>query len=122
MVVFLNAIAPLSVVAKEFSASDELAAEALFGNRIIICTPIGFKYISIDELHNRQNKGEEEQQSQCMLCQINVSAAILAAVDLSSQFEIEFFNTTRQIYVTDFLQKPTILFNASNPRAPPPFL
>ena len=34
--VFLNGIAPLSVVAKEFYASDDATAESLFGDKIFI--------------------------------------------------------------------------------------
>ncbi|MDG1857948.1 MAG: hypothetical protein P8I94_02520, partial [Emcibacteraceae bacterium] len=49
--VILNAMAPLSVVAKEYFASDNASVEMLFGNKILICTPTGFKYISIDELN-----------------------------------------------------------------------
>jgi len=122
LAVFFNAIAPLAVVAKEFSASDNMSVESLFGDKILICTPSGFKYINIDELHENQNNGGNGQQSHCPLCQINAPAHILFAIDLTDSFEFEYRNPANQFYETKQSQKLKSLLSTAKPRAPPFFL
>ena len=118
-VVFLNAMAPLSVVAKDFSNSDDATAEALFGDKIVICTPTGFKYISVDELNDRQNNGSDNAQNHCPLCLIKISSFVLNAVDLDSSFDFEIINAEQKIFVADFSDKSANLISSTNPRAPP---
>lgn len=122
LAVFLNAIAPLSVVAKEFSATDSVSSESLFGDKILICTPTGFKYISIEELHERQNNGQDDSQTHCVLCQINAPVNILVAIDLANVYEFEFRNSASRFYGTNQLQKPNSIYSDAKPRAPPLFL
>lgn len=122
MIVFLNAIAPISVVARELSGSDDTTAEALFGDKILICTPTGFKYISIEELNDRQSGGRDQQQSHCPQCLIKVSATVFTTVEFDNSFEIEYRNTTDQVNITKSEQDPISISSASNPRAPPIFL
>lgn len=119
---FLNAIAPLSVVAKEFSTSDNVATESLFGDKILICTPTGFKYISIDELNASQNGNQNGPQNHCLLCQISMSGNILYAIDLTNTFEFQYYKSAQKINDAELYLKPTSVFNTSKPRAPPVFL
>lgn len=119
MVIFLNAIAPLSVIAHEVPNDESLATEALFGDKILICTPMGFKYISIEELNERQNNGQDGQPYHCPLCLINVAAHILIAVDLSTIFEIEYQTSDNQIYDIDQSLNSKSFSSAAKPRAPP---
>jgi len=122
LAVFLNAVAPLSVVAKEFSAQNNVSTESLFGDKILICTPTGFKYISIEELHERQNNGENEQQTHCLLCLIKTSENILIAIDLLNFSDFEYLNLEKRFFNINWLQKPHSIFSAAKPRAPPFFL
>ena len=122
LVVFLNAIAPLSVVAKELSTSADTGIEALFGEKILICTPTGFKYISIDELHDLQHGDQNAAQSHCPLCQINVFSSLLALVDFGSINFISDHQSDHKIIVESDLFRPGLLFGSVNARAPPIFL
>ncbi|MBL4602521.1 MAG: hypothetical protein JKY84_07240 [Emcibacteraceae bacterium] len=119
VVVFFNAIASLSIVVKQVSNSGETSVESLFGDKILICTPTGFQYISFDELQKRQNN---EQQYHCAHCQINASVNILFAIDLSDLFAIAFRNSANQFYVATQSQKIKTIYSAARPRAPPFFL
>ncbi len=119
MVIFLNAIAPLSVIAHEVSNAEGSAREELFGDKILICTPMGFKYISIEELNERQSNGQDGQPYHCPLCLINVAAHILIAVDLSTIFEIENQSSDIQIYDIEQWLISTSFSSAAKPRAPP---
>ena len=117
-----NGIAPLSVVAKEFYASDDATAESLFGDKIFICTPSCFKYISIDELHERQKNGQDEPQNHCPLCQISALEHLLFAIHLNDTVEFPHHRFTDSFDGSNHTQKPKQLFNAANPRAPPSFI
>lgn len=119
LVVFLNAIAPLSVIAHEVPSAESSVTEALFGDKILICTPTGFKYISIEELNERQNKGQDGQQNHCPLCLINVAAYILVAVDLGTLFEIEYQTSGNQNYDVETSLTSKSFSSAVKPRAPP---
>ncbi len=119
LVVFLNAIAPLSVIAHEVSNVESATTEELFGDKILICTPMGFKYISIEELNERQNNGRDGQPYHCPLCLINVAAHILIAVDFTTIFEIEYQNSGKQIYDTKQSLTSKSFLSAAKPRAPP---
>lgn len=122
LVVLINAFAPLSVVAKEMFLSDDTSVEALFGEKILICTPYGFKYISIDTLNDHKKGDQQEPSSHCPLCQISVLSSILYQVDFSRYFEFEDREKDKSIFVATPFLKSMSLFKAANPRAPPVFL
>lgn len=122
VVLFLNAIAPLSVIAKELSSSSNTGIESLYGDKILICTPAGFKYVSIDELNDLESSGQNADQSHCPLCQISVFSTILSLVDISTFNAFLDYSLAQKIYAkNDLLLSYT---NARNikARAPPNFL
>ncbi len=119
LVVFFNAIAPLSVIAHEVPSAESSATETLFGDKILICTPMGFKYISIEELNERQNNGQDGKPNHCPLCLINVASYILIAVDLGTIFEIEYQTSDNQNYVIEKSLTSKSFSSVVKPRAPP---
>ncbi len=122
LAVFFNAVAPLSFVVNQFANAEENSADALFGDKILICTPAGFKYISFAELEERQNHGEDEQQSHCSLCQISVDKNVLYILSTKELCLIEFHTTSNQYYITTQTQKSKARYQLASPRAPPIFL
>lgn len=119
VVLFFNAIAPLSVVAKEFSSSSDTEIEALYGDKILICTPAGFKYISIDELNDLESNGQNTDQSHCPLCQISVFSTILSLVDISSFNAFSDAILDQTIYEENDLPLSSALARNIKARAPP---
>lgn len=122
VVLFLNAITPLSVVAKELSSSGDTGIEALYGDKILICTPAGFKYVSIDELNNLDSSGQNVDQSHCPLCQISVFSTILFLVDISSFNAFSAYSLDQEIYTENDLLLSLALASNIKARAPPNFL
>lgn len=122
VVLFFNAIAPLSVVAKELSSSGDTGIEALYGDKILICTPAGFKYVSIDKLNDLDSSGQNVDQSHCPLCQISVFSTILSLVDISSFNAFSACSLDQEIYEENDLLLSSALFRNIKARAPPNFL
>ena len=120
--IFLNAMAPLSVVAKEISPADTASIDALFGDKIVICTPTGFKYVSIDELNERQKTGQDNSENHCPLCLINAFDTIQFTLSSENSFEFQYFYSARKFYNTERAQKPEPFLNSARPRAPPTIL
>ncbi|MCC3861658.1 DUF2946 domain-containing protein [Pseudemcibacter aquimaris] len=117
LVILINALAPLSVAAKDLSGVEDL-----FGDKIIICTPTGIKYVSIDELNGLTSSDQDQSQSHCPLCLIKVSASVLYAINLSDAYEIEHRKSNGQVFSADHINRSASIIGAANPRAPPAFL
>lgn len=119
LVLILNAFAPLSVVAKEFSSAKEVGIEALYGDNILICTPTGFKYISIDELNDMEKNGQSSDQSHCPLCQISAFSTILALIEFNAFNVPSNYGSVQTIYVEDDLLLSPSRTRNIKARAPP---
>lgn len=120
--VFLNAIAPLSIAVNQSANANETALEQLLGDKILICTPFGFKYVSLDELSKSQRGDGDASLTHCPLCQISTHVNALYIVDLTTLFEIEIKTADNQFYTTLQSQKTKTNHNDANPRAPPTFI
>ncbi|MCC3861288.1 hypothetical protein LJF33_08735 [Emcibacteraceae bacterium Y4] len=119
MAVFINAIAPLSTVFAKSSFSEEDELSSLFGDKILICTPFGYKYVSFDELDDMDTSDQEDSASHCSLCQINTDEDKPYLADIKSVMAIEIHQAKSHFIVQHNILKSNRRFSPSIPRAPP---
>jgi len=120
LALFLNAIAPLSF-ALAHNADQNSGIEELFGNKILICTPLGYKYISLDEFKNGAAPEDHDTRPHCPLCVINMAAD---HPYIPTDFVIEYPHITPiKPHYHGVSQNFTLneIYTNANPRAPPHF-
>jgi len=104
---------PKNAVANDINAAE---MTRLFGEKVFICTPDGYKWVKWSELEKEQNHPKKN--TKCSLCLVSCSGA---AANISQlQFEsvtnygsYNLQNSYKQVYVT--LQP----YNAATSRSPP---
>ena len=122
MVLFFNAVAPLSIVITQFYSVDEASAESLFGDKILICTPSGYKYISFDEFEENSGKENNEQLSHCSLCLINTDSANYYLPDTHILNNLQITAAKDVYYILRYSLRLKTLHQVAQPRAPPSYL
>lgn len=121
LALLINAFAPLSVAFSNPAAENTNQLEQLFGEKVIICTPFGYKYISLDELQDNQNSSDNEQVLHCAFCSISMTSVIIPMPD-----KAEFYHVISKSYAPNIIETDISFINseATNtlaPRAPPVF-
>ena len=118
---FFNAFSPFSVVLNQFWQDDTSAIETLFGDKILICTPFGYKYVSLDELDETDMGHDEipDTNSHCSLCMITMDHEKLYLVDFTSLIELEILEAKSTYILIRSILKSVADFSIASPRAPP---
>lgn len=119
LALFVNAIAPISVAFAQQVSAEEAELEALFGDKIIICTPFGYKYIDLEDFKNGEHPTEDGSSFHCSLCGININGDILYT---PSSIEIYYKEISASAYYHQGIEYYFDNIEATgqiNPRAPP---
>lgn len=121
MALFINAFAPFSVVLNQFRHNDDSSIEALFGDKILICTPFGYKYISIDELDEMDidKNNTPNANSHCSLCLITTDDEKTFLFEFKTLIEIEILHARSTFIRIRTVLKSITAYSIAIPRAPP---
>ncbi|MDG1997444.1 MAG: hypothetical protein P8J14_13175 [Emcibacteraceae bacterium] len=119
LALFINAMAPLSAVFSNPTHEDDAAIEALFGDKILICTPLGYKYVSLNELDGMSDEQKQNSSSHCSLCLITTGDDKAYIADLNTFIKIELQKASLNYYALKSVLKSNKRFSPSIPRAPP---
>lgn len=74
MAFVMNALSPFFAVysTQSAQAAEQNALSAIFGEKTLICTPEGFKWVSWAELQDREHAPDPDKQFKCPLCYVAV--------------------------------------------------
>ena len=123
LALLFNAMSPLLFAFNVSPASTDSAAESMFGDKILICTSTGFKYVSIEDFRNGSLPDQKNALPHCSLCIINSLLAhnFIPAVITSDLPQLGVVLTLRYRDVTQNISRHYAA-NNSYSRAPPYFL
>lgn len=122
---FVNILLPFAAVYNPSSAqaAQKIEKSALFGEKILICTADGFKWVTWEELEQKQGKHPgpgEKQHYECPLCYIAAHATkdFLPATQVIFTYTITEKQQARLNFSDDVLQSRFSAY-AYQSRAPP---
>jgi hypothetical protein len=115
----INASIPaLGTIARSSSTSDT-SYEAMLGGKILICTPSGYQYVSIEDIGNKKTPNQTGKLSHCPLCAIELASPhFLASTDVDTYIPSRIARTLSFDTETIFLPRGKT-FQKFSPRAPP---
>ena len=67
----LSATTPFYAISKAFSQAnnnEESTIASVFGEKILICTPSGFKWVNANDIENEGGKGPQSKKHKCSAC------------------------------------------------------
>jgi len=106
-------------VAAEASLSQSGEMTSLFGEKVLICTPSGFKWVSWDNLLDGKEKVPEHSQYECALCYVSANSVKTTLPVLELVFNVQPDIVHSQYYITEFAATDQFTGHGFLTRAPP---
>lgn len=106
-------------VAAEASQSQSGEMTSMFGEKVLICTPSGFKWVSWDNLLDGKEKVPEHSQYKCALCYVSANSAKTTLPVLELVFDLQPEIEHIPHYISDFTAIDQFTGHGFLTRAPP---
>jgi len=117
LALFFNAISPLFI---SFANASTLATkDSPFGDKILICTAEGFKYVNIEDFANGDYPQENDSRPHCPLCIINTVKTDKFIPTITTIKALKVTTTKIHYHILGQVTSYRAAVNNINPRAPP---